>query len=64
MKKENLYPTSIRLSEENMKYIQKKALELGISQNALMNILLNLGSQVMDIKALADFFQNSQCLLK
>lgn len=64
MKKENLYPTSIRLSEENMKYIQKKALELGISQNALMNILLNLGSQVMDINALADFFQNSQCLLK
>ncbi|CAL7899333.1 Toxin-antitoxin system, antitoxin component [Fusobacterium necrophorum subsp. funduliforme] len=47
-----------------MKYIQKKALELGISQNALMNILLNLGSQVMDINALADFFQNSQCLLK
>ncbi|AVQ20679.1 hypothetical protein C4N15_03090 [Fusobacterium necrophorum subsp. funduliforme] len=64
MKKENLYPTSIRLSEKNMEYIQKKALELGISQNALMNTLLNLGSQVMDIKTLADFFQNSQCLLK
>lgn len=64
MKKEIIYTSSIRLSKDNYEYIQKKALELGISQNALMNTLLNLGSQVMDIKILADFFQNSQCLLK
>ena len=43
MKKENKYNSSIRLSEQNYKYIAKKASELGISQNALMNILLDLG---------------------
>ena len=52
MKKEIIYTSSIRLSKDNYEYIQKKALELGISQNALMNTLLNLGSQVMDILSL------------
>ena len=58
MKKDNKYNSSIRLSEQNYKYITKKASELGISQNALMNILLNLGSKVLEIKNLSDLPQN------
>lgn len=58
MKKDNKYNSSIRLSEQNYKYISKKASELGISQNALMNILLNLGSKVLEIKNLSDLPQN------
>ena len=64
MKKEIIYTSSIRLSKDNYEYIQKKALELGISQNALMNVLLNLGSQVMNVKNFSDFVQNSQYLSK
>lgn len=64
MKKETFYTSSIRLSEKNYDYISKKALELGISQNALMNVLLNLGSQVMDIKNFSDLLQSSQYLSK
>ncbi|AVQ16333.1 hypothetical protein C4N16_01770 [Fusobacterium gonidiaformans ATCC 25563] len=64
MKKEIIYTSSIRLSKDNYEYIQKKALEVGISQNALMNVLLNLGSQVMNVKNFSDFVQNSQYLSK
>ena len=58
MKKENKYNSSIRLSEQNYKYIAKKASELGISQNALMNILLHLGSKILEIKSPSDLPQN------
>lgn len=58
MKKDNKYNSSIRLSEQNYKYITKKAFELGISQNALMNILLDLGSKILEIKNLSDLPQN------
>ena len=59
MKKDKIkYNSSIRLSEKKYKYITKKASELGISQNALMNILLNLGSKVLEIKNLSDLPQN------
>jgi len=65
MKKDNIkYNSSIRLSEQNYKYITKKASELGISQNALMNILLNLGSKVLEIKNLSDLPQNLWFLSK
>ena len=64
MKKDNKYNSSIRLSEQNYKYITKKASELGISQNALMNILLNLGSKVLEIKNLSDLPQNLWFLSK
>ena len=58
MKKENKYNSSIRLSEQNYNYIIKKASELGISQNALMNILLDLGSKILEIKSASDLPQN------
>jgi hypothetical protein len=38
--------TQIRLSESLYSYIQAKASELGISQNAMMCILIDLGRKV------------------
>lgn len=47
-KEKIIITTTLRISESNYKYINKKALELGVSQNALINLLISLGSKVID----------------
>ena len=41
--KENIVNTSLRLPEEKNEYIKNKAKEIGISQNAFIQILIDLG---------------------
>lgn len=42
--------TSIRLSEEMNNYIKAKAMEINISQNALMVVLIDLGIKLYESK--------------
>jgi len=40
--------TSIRLTEERNDYIKKKASEIGVSQNAFMALLIDLGVKMYE----------------
>jgi hypothetical protein len=41
---------SLRLTERVNKYIRKKSIELGISQNSFMLLLIDLGKRVYESK--------------
>lgn len=40
--------TSLRISEKNYDYIKEKAQEIGISQNAFISILIDLGIKLYE----------------
>lgn len=50
MKTQTTIYSSIRLPEERTEYIKKKASEIGISQNAFMLMLIDLGIKLYEGK--------------
>ena len=48
MEREQTVTTSIRIPEQRNEYIRKKANEIGISQNALMVMLIDLGIKLYE----------------
>ena len=40
--------TSLRISERNYSYVKEKAQEIGVSQNAFMSILIDLGIKLYE----------------
>lgn len=48
MDREQTITTSIRLPELRNEYIRKKAIEIGMSQNAFMVMLIDLGIKVYE----------------
>ena len=55
MKQEStIVTTSLRLPEKQNRYIQEKAQEIGISQNALLLVLIDLGIKVYDSTTVLD----------
>lgn len=53
MKQETtIITTSLRLPEKQNCYIQEKAHEIGISQNALLLVLIDLGIKMYDSTAI------------
>ncbi len=47
--RKNIINTSLRLTEERNNYIKEKANEIGISQNALINVLIDLGIKFYEL---------------
>lgn len=56
---------SLRITEERFNQIKEKATEIGISQNAFINVLLDLGFKFYEVGLFQNFQsqnKNSQCL--
>ena len=49
-KQQTTVTTTMRLPEEKYAYIKEKANEIGISQNAFMSVLIDLGIKLYDGK--------------
>lgn len=47
--KTNLVNTSLRITESRSDYIKEKASEIGISQNAFTNVLIDLGIRLYEL---------------
>lgn len=44
-----LVNTSLRITEDRNEYIKEKASEIGISQNALTNVFIDLGIRLYEL---------------
>lgn len=53
--------TSLRLTEKRNDYIRKKASEIGISQNAFINILIDLGIRLYELNLEDVLSRNGRC---
>lgn len=57
-KENNLINTSLRITEDRNNYIREKASEIGISQNAFTNVLIDIGIRVYELN-LESFLSHS-----
>ena len=55
--KESMVVTSLRLTEERNNYVKEKANEMGISQNAFIMVLIDLGIKVYESKINFEFVE-------
>lgn len=62
--KSNLINTSLRITENRNEYIREKALEIGISQNAFINVLIDLGIKVYELNFEDVLSHSLQCHIK